>query len=264
MGIFRVFVVGVSGTGTRQGQAALLAQGCHTLGTAGHHVQADEVTALGVGPVGNVAAGGQLLGEGRLHCIEAGDQAAAVLGHVGQDAFLVLQETDVAQLVHLIVADDHDREALADVLHGVLAAGDRGDTCTGEGDLAGGSEHEDAVLRAVLLALVQQNGGLDDLIGQMVDDVGLIPEDLEIGSGRLHFSKTLDRFVTVGVAVGVGILRHTPDALDGVILGHQLLDHIHIGAVRGHGHTNQLKAELLGDGKVAVIAGHRRNLRFST
>ena len=90
----------------------------------------------------------------------------------------------------------------------------------------------------------------------MVDDVRLIPEDLEIGGSGLERGKAADRLVAVGVAVGVGVLRHAPDALDGVILGDEFFDHVHVGAVRAHRHGDQLKAHLLGDGKVAVIAGH--------
>ena len=91
----------------------------------------------------------------------------------------------------------------------------------------------------------------------MVDDVGLIPEDLEIRGGGLHLGKALDGLITVSVAIGVGVLRHAPDALDGIVLSHQLFHNVHIGAVGGHGHADQLKAELLGDSKVTVIAGHR-------
>ena len=163
----------------------------------------------------------------------------------------------MAQLVHLIIADDHHGEALAHILHGVHAACNGGNTCTGEGDLAGGGEHEHTVLRAVLLALVQQNRGLDDLLGQVVDDVSLIPEDLEIRSSGLHLGHPVNGLIAVSITIRVGILGHAPDALDGVILGHQLLHNVHIGAIGGHGHADQLKAVLLSDGKVAVIAGHR-------
>ena len=163
----------------------------------------------------------------------------------------------MAQLVHLIIADDHHGEALADILHGVHAACNGGNTCTGEGDLAGGGEHEHTVLRAVLLALVQQNRGLDDLLGQVVDDISLIPEDLEIRSSGLHLGHPVNGLIAVSITIRVGILGHAPDALDGVILGHQLLHNVHIGAIGGHGHADQLKAELLGDSKVTVIAGHR-------
>ena len=172
--------------------------------------------------------------------------------HVGQHTLFVLQEADMAQLVHLIIANDHHREALADILHGVHAARNGGNTCTGEGDLAGGGEHKHTVLRAVLLALVQQNRGLDDLLGQVVDDVSLIPEDLEIRRSGLHLGKTLDGLIAVGVAVGVGILRHTPDALDVRILSHQLFHNVHIRAIGGHRHADQLKAKLLGDFEMAV------------
>ena len=63
-----------------------------------------------------------------------------------------------------------------------------------------------------------------------------------------------DGGVGVDDAIGVGVLGHTPDALDGGIL-HQLFHQIHIGTFGGHGNGDQLGAEALGDLKVAVIAG---------
>ena len=207
--------------------------------------------------MGNITAGGQLSGKGGLYRVKAGHQTAAMLGHVCQHAFLIFQEADMAQLVHLVIADDHRREALAHVLHRVLAAGNGRHTGTREGDLAGGGEHKDAVLIAVLFGLIQQDRGLNDLLGQVMDDIRLIPENLEIRGSGLEGSKAADRLIAVGVAVRVGILRHAPDTLDGVILGNQLLDHVHIGTIGAHGDADQLKAHLLGDGKVAVIAGHR-------
>ena len=38
-----------------------------------------------------------------------------MLGHMGQHTGLVLEETDVAQLVHLVTADNHGREPLAHI-----------------------------------------------------------------------------------------------------------------------------------------------------
>ena len=163
----------------------------------------------------------------------------------------------MAQLVHLVVADDHHRETLAHILHAVVAACNGRNAGAREGDLAGGGEHKHAILRAVLLAHVQQNRSLDDLLGQVMDDVSLVPEDLEIRGSGLHLGKALDGLIAVSVAIGVGVLRHAPDALDGVILCHQLFHNVHIWAVGGHGHADELKAELLGNSKVAVIAGHR-------
>ena len=219
--------------------------------------QADKIAALGIGPMGNVAARSQLLIECGLHRIKAGHQTATMLCHVGQHALLVLQEADMAQLVHLIVADDHDREALADVLHHSFAAGQGGNTCARERDLAGGSKHENTILMAVLLTLIEQDRCLDDLIGQVVDDISLVPENFKVRSGGLHSGKTLNGLIAVDIAIGIGVLGHTPDTLDGIILCHQFFDHIHIRTRGAHGDVNHLKAELLGDGKVAVIARHR-------
>lgn len=103
--------------------------------------------------------GGQLGGKSGLDGVKARHQAAAMLGHVGEYARFVLEEADMAQLVHLVIADDHDREAPADISQRFFTACQGRNTSAGEGDLAGRGEHEDAVLSAVLLALVQQDGG---------------------------------------------------------------------------------------------------------
>ena len=58
-------------------------------------------------------------------------------------------------------------------------------------------------------------------------------------------------------AGGVLVLGHAPDALDARVLAHQPLHQVHIRAVRQHRHGHQFKAEVLGHGKMPVIAGHR-------
>ena len=180
-----------------------------------------------------------------------------MLGHMLQHAVLVLQEADMAQLVHLVIADDHDREAPADISQRFFTACQGRNTSAGEGDLAGRGEHENAVLGAILLAFIQQHRGLDDFIGQVVNNVSFVPENLEIRGSGLHGCKAADGFIAVDIAIGVGVLRYAPDALDGVVFGNQLFHHIHIGAVRRHGDRDQLKAKLLGDFEMAVIAGGR-------
>ena len=72
--VLGVLVVGVCRTGTGQGQTRILAQTRHALCTAGHHIQADEVAALGVRPVGNVAAGNEVVLECSLDGIDEDDR----------------------------------------------------------------------------------------------------------------------------------------------------------------------------------------------
>ena len=63
------------------------------------------------------------------------------------------------------------------------------------------------------------------------------------------------------VAGRVAVLRHAPHAPDAGVLAHQPLDHVHVGPVVGHRHRDHLDAEVLADGEVAVVAGHRAEKR---
>ena len=87
-----------------------------------------------------------------------------------------------------------------------------------------------------------------------MDAVGVIPHQHEVGGGGLQGRQTADGLGRVHHALGVGVLGHVPHTLDGGIL-HQLLHHVHIGASGGHGNSNHLHAEGLGDLEVPVIAG---------
>ena len=91
----------------------------------------------------------------------------------------------------------------------------------------------------------------------MVNAVSVVPEDAEVLGGRLESGKALNDLVRIGYAGGVRVHGNAPDALDRVVLCHQLFDHVHIGAVFVGGDVYHLKAELLGDSKVPVIAGNR-------
>lgn len=100
----------------------------------------------------------------------------------------------------------------------------------------------------------------------MVHAVGVVPEDPEIRRRGLHRGQPVHRFVAVADPLRVGIERHAPDALDRVIFGDQLFDHVHIRTVLGHRHRNHLDSEVLADQKMAVVTRtraqelHRRQL----
>jgi hypothetical protein len=93
------------------------------------------------------------------------------------------------------------------------------------------------------------------IVGEMVDDIGVVPEDAEVGSGGLHGGKAAHHFVGIGLALGIAVLGDAPDALDGGILSGQLFHHIHIGAVVQHGDGDHFHAKLLADGEMTVVAG---------
>ena len=54
---------------------------------------------------------------------------------------------------------------------------------------------------------------------------------------------------------GVRILRHAEHALDGIVLGTEALDLVHVRAGLGHAHGNVLDAQVLGDAEVTIVAG---------
>ena len=162
----------------------------------------------------------------------------------------------MAQLIHFVIADDHGREPAADILQAFLTACQSRNTGARKGDLAGGGEHKHPVLIAKGLAFLQQDRRFNDLAGEMMHNVCLVPENLEVRRGGFHGGETANGLVAVHKSVRVGILRHTPDSLDGVILRHQTLDHIHVGAGLGHGNIDHLKAQFLGDAEMPVVAGN--------
>ena len=167
---------------------------------------------------------------------------------------LVLQKQHLALLVDLVEADGLDVDELLHVGHVVLRAGKAGDAGAGLGDLGGGEELKDHVGISVLSAQGQHVGEGDKVTLELMDAVGVVPHDQEVGSGGLQGGHAADDPVREDDALGVGELGHAPDALHGGVLD-RLLHGVHIGAFIGHGDGDQLKAEGLGDLEMAVIAG---------
>ena len=91
----------------------------------------------------------------------------------------------------------------------------------------------------------------------MMNAVGVVPVDSEIAGRRFQTGHAADGLIGVGNAGGVRVLRYAPDSLDGLVVSHQLLDHIHVRAALVHGNVDHLDAKILGDGKVTVITRNR-------
>ena len=149
-------------------------------------------------------------------------------------------------------------ELLHDILQVVGRRRKRGDPAARESDLGRGGELVDQIRIAGSLA------GHEDLdqmilpvIVQMMNAVGIVPEDTEVRRSRLEFREAADRLIRVGIAGRVAVLGHAPDSLDRLVLAHQLLDHVHIGAAGIRGNRDHLYAKILCDRKVPVIAGNR-------
>ena len=251
-----ILTVGEGSSRTGEDQAGLLAPGDDLLGAALHRVEGDEVAALGVGPAADAQAA-QLLLQSILDDLKLGAEDIGVAAHMLHHAVDVLEEADVPQLIHLVVADGLDLHLGPDVRQVVLRGRQGRDAGAGEADLGGGGELVGQVRISCPLALRQD---LDQVIlvvvVEVVDGVGIVPVDAEVRSGGLQAGEPADGLIGVGNALGIAVLGDAPDALDGGILGYQLLHHVHIRAGGQHGHIDHLNAEVLGDGKVPVVAGN--------
>ena len=167
----------------------------------------------------------------------------------------VFQEIDVHDLIDFVGVDALEEHLCGDVFYVRLGCGDGGDTAARKGDLGRGREGIDAVHRARLACDVEYVLELVVLIVEAVHHIGVVPEDAEVACRGLHGGEPLHHAVREGDAGGIGIFRHAPDALDGIILSHESLDDVHIGTVLLHADGDHLDAELLAYGEVAVIAG---------
>ena len=170
----------------------------------------------------------------------------------------VPEETHMAQLVYLVVANGLHLHLGPDVHQVVLRRRQSGNAGAGEADLGGGGKLVGKVRVACPFALCQNlNQVVLIVVIQVMDGVGIVPVDAEVHGGGLQSGKPADGIIGIGNALGVGIFGHTPDALDGRIGGYQLLHHIHIGTGGQHGNIDHFDAEILGNGKVAVVTGNR-------
>ena len=160
----------------------------------------------------------------------------------------------MAELIHLVVADDLDVDDGQQVGQVGLAGGHDAHAGAGEGDLgrAGKLPHHIAVS---LLGAQAENVGEGAVVtGELMDAVGVVPHEHEVGGGGAHGGDAAQGIVAIHDAVGVGVLGHAPHTLD-LGVTNQVLHHVHIRAGGGHGNGNHLHAEILADFEMAVIAG---------
>lgn len=134
-----------------------------------------------------------------------------MLVHLGLDAGHILEVAHVAQHVHLVPADGLGVQLLGGKVHVGLGGGEESHPRPGEGDLGGGAEHVDHVGIARLLALLQDIEHRGILV-DIVDGVGVVPEDAEVFGGGLESGQAAHRLVGVGAAQGLVYLgtHHMP------------------------------------------------------
>ena len=177
----------------------------------------------------------------------------------------VAEEPQVAQLIDLVRAD----RLLAGVLQvpGDIAqrSAEETDAGAGEGDLRRGREHQRPVRVTGGRGQAQHVDLPDEIVGQRVEGVCVVPEQPEIVCGRSHLDEPPDILPGIGDAGRVGVHRHAPHALDRRVGGDEFFDQVDVGAVLAHRHRDHLDVEAFGDREVPVVARRRAeelDLRF--
>jgi hypothetical protein len=163
----------------------------------------------------------------------------------------------VPELIDLVGADRLNRQMPLGV-GDVGRAGCHGaDAGPGERDLRGRREHERPIGMARLARRREDVEQRLRLRVEIVNGVGVVPEQAEVGRGRLHARQAFDHTPAVGHAGGVAVLRHAPHAEDGGVRPHQLLHLIHVGPIRAELDRQHLDPEMLADGEMTIVARAR-------
>ena len=162
----------------------------------------------------------------------------------------------MAQRVDLVIGNGLDADEFLQIRLIGLARSHNGEARAGERDLGRGGKFIDHAVVAGLAAECQDIPEGNKFAVKLMDAVGVIPHEGKIGRGGLQSRDARDRLVGIDDAVGVGVFRHAPHALDSRVLD-RFFDLVHVGAGGGHGNCNEFKAERFGDFKMAVVAGRR-------
>src|SRR5699024_3338345 len=199
----------------------------------------------------------EALGEDAVHLGELRCDDLGVPAHVRPYAVGVTEELDVPQLVDLVGAD----RALAEVgevpLHLLDRGGEEGDAGSRPGDLRGRGEEDHAVRLPGRGGEGEDVRALRLVRGEVVQRIGVVPEDLEVRRGGLHRGQTAGDLPAARGPGRVGVGRDDPHALDRRVGGGESGDLLRVGAVVVHRHGDHLDAEILEEGEVAVVTGDR-------
>ena len=181
-----------------------------------------------------------------------------MLVHMRDHTGDISKEADMAELVDLVMSDGLDGELFADILEVIRRSRKGRNAAARESDLGRGGKLIDQIRIAHAFAFRQD---LDQIILikviEVMDTVGIVPEDTEVFRCRLEPCKAADCLITVGIACRIRIFGNAPDALDGLVFRNKLFDHIHIRASGAHGNRDHADPEVFGDGKMSVVAGYR-------
>ena len=181
-----------------------------------------------------------------------------MLAHVRGQSLLIAQKAHVAQLIELVVADDlrvHARLHVCDVRR---ACRHGRDARARERHLARGGELEAAIGVASFIARGADIKQLVLLLGcivEVMNAVGVVPENAEIFGCARHGRQAAHHLIGIRHAAGVAVLRHAPDALHRRIVGNKALHLVHVGPVGGYGNGDHGDAERLGHAEMPIVAG---------
>ena len=244
-------------TGIGQLYTGLLAVVYDRLRTARHGVEADEISTVRLRPLTDTETP-ELLLEDALYGLELRTDDIRMLAHMLDHAMDILEEAYMTKLIYLIIADGLVLHLVTDIIEVVRARRERCEAGTREGDLRGRGKLINHIRITRALTLSED---LDEvilvLIIEVMYTVGVVPVNTEVTCSRLETCETTYGLIAVAVALRVGVLRDAPDALDGVVFLHELLDHVHIRTGRRHRNIDHLDAEVLGDTEVTVVARYR-------
>ncbi len=96
---------------------------------------------------------------------------------------------------------------------------------------------------------------------QMMETIGVVPEQPEVGRGRRHRGGPPHRLGRIDRTGRIAVQGHAPDTLDRGIVAHLRLDEIEIRTVVAHRHVDHADPERRADREVAIVARHRAQER---
>ena len=179
-----------------------------------------------------------------------------MLSHNLQSVFLVLQIEHLAQLVDLVVGNHLHTHQLLHILEIGLRCSHHRHAGPRQGNLGGGGKFKHHIRISCFPAQAQnvREGHIGAV--KFMYTISIVPHQNKIRCCRPQTGQAADGIRGIDDSIGIGVFRHTPDALHRRIL-HQLLHLVHVRSRYGHGDGDELCAEGLRNPKMPVIARGR-------
>jgi len=162
----------------------------------------------------------------------------------------------MAELVQFVWADGLFAGAGEEPFHVGGRGGEERETGAGERDFGCAGEDESAIGISGGGAGVENIGECGRIGVEVMQGVGVVPEDAEIDGAGFHGGETANGFVGIDFAGGIGIFRDTPDGFDGWV-GDEGFDFVHVRAAAGERDGDHADAEVFADSEVAIVTGNR-------